>query len=58
MEYAPGGDLLRFVAERRGLGEDESRWFFQQIVIALDYCHHMVRGLQTVGGGPLLGQAT
>ena len=43
MEYAPGGDLFRYVAARRGLPEDEARWFFQQLMIAVDYCHRMVR---------------
>ncbi|KAI7844334.1 hypothetical protein COHA_002132 [Chlorella ohadii] len=41
MEYAPGGDLFRYVAARRGLPEDEARWFFQQLMIAVDYCHRM-----------------
>ncbi|KAL4418722.1 hypothetical protein ABPG77_008593 [Micractinium sp. CCAP 211/92] len=41
MEYAAGGDLFRFVASRRGLSEAEARWFFQQLIIAVDYCHRM-----------------
>jgi len=44
MEYAQGGDLFQLVAARRGLPEDEARWFFQQLMIAVDYCHRMVRG--------------
>jgi serine/threonine protein kinase len=43
MEYAAGGDLFRYVSARRGLPEDEARWFFQQLMIAVDYCHRMVR---------------
>ena len=23
--------------------EDDSRWFFQQLIVGLDYCHKMVR---------------
>ena len=42
MEYAAGGDLFRYVSSRRGLPEDEARWFFQQMMIAVDYCHRMV----------------
>ncbi|PSC74454.1 sulfur stress regulator [Micractinium conductrix] len=41
MEYAAGGDLFHFVAARHGLPEEEARWFFQQLMIALDYCHRM-----------------
>ena len=43
MEYAAGGDLFRYVSARRGLPEDEARWFFQQLIVAVDYCHRMVR---------------
>lgn len=49
MEYAAGGDLFRYVAARRGLPEEEARWFFQQIIIAIDYCHRMVRGGSKAG---------
>lgn len=41
MEYARCGDLFGYVYEQKGLPESESRWFFQQIVLALDYCHRM-----------------
>ncbi|EFN57457.1 hypothetical protein CHLNCDRAFT_142950 [Chlorella variabilis] len=41
MEYAAGGDLFRYVSARRGLPEDEARWFFQQLMVAVDYCHRM-----------------
>ena len=42
MEYAAGGDLFRYVSARKGLRDDEARWFFQQLIIAVDYCHRMV----------------
>lgn len=42
MEYAPGGDMLEYVKRKNGLTENEARWFFQQLVIGLDYCHKMV----------------
>ena len=33
---------------RGGLDEKEARWFFKQLILALDYCHKMVRrGLST-----------
>ena len=41
MEYAPGGDLFSLVQSQRGLSEEDARWFFQQIVIAIDYCHKL-----------------
>jgi serine/threonine-protein kinase SRK2 len=41
MEFAPGGDLFTYVRSRGGLPEAEARWFFQQIVIAIDYCHRL-----------------
>lgn len=41
MEYADGGDMFQHVTKRRGLSEDESRWFFQQLILGLDYCHKM-----------------
>lgn len=42
MEYAPGGDLFEYVVKKKGLKEEEARWFFQQLIIAIDYCHRMV----------------
>lgn len=39
MEYVPGGDMFQYVVSRRGLPEAEARWFFQQLVLGMDYCH-------------------
>ena len=44
-----GGDLFRYVSTRRGLPEDEARWFFQQLMVAVDYCHRMVRAATSAG---------
>ena len=41
MEYAAGGDLFKHVATRRSLPEEEARWFFQQLLVGVDYCHRM-----------------
>lgn len=41
MEYAPGGDTFEYVVKRGGLREDEARWFFQQLIVCLDYCHRL-----------------
>lgn len=39
MEYAEGGDMFDYVVRNNGLREDEARWFWQQLIVALDYCH-------------------
>ena len=47
MEYAPGGDLFEYVLTNKslvscqGLAEDTARWFFQQMMVALDFCHEL-----------------
>jgi serine/threonine-protein kinase SRK2 len=41
LEYAEMGDLHTYVMSRRGLSEGESRWFFQQIILAIDFCNKM-----------------
>jgi len=42
MEYAAGGDMFQLVVRERGLPEADARWYFQQLIIAIDYCHRMV----------------
>ncbi|GBF96707.1 sulfur stress regulator [Raphidocelis subcapitata] len=39
MEFVSGGSLLPFVQRRGRLEEPLARWFFQQLVLAVDYCH-------------------
>lgn len=45
MEYAAGGDMFEFFVRNKafagglGLAEDLARWFFQQLIIALDFTH-------------------
>lgn len=39
MEYAPGGDLLNFMKNRRSLPEAEARLIFKQIVNGVGHCH-------------------
>ncbi|CAL8468575.1 g8115 [Coccomyxa elongata] len=41
MEYVNGGDMFQYVKARKGLQEVEARWFFQQLMIALDYLHRV-----------------
>jgi serine/threonine-protein kinase SRK2 len=42
MEYAAGGNLYQLVARSGGLPEPDARWYFQQLIFAIDYCHKMV----------------
>lgn len=39
MEFAPGGDMFTYICQQRCLSENFSRWFFQQLCLAIDYCH-------------------
>lgn len=41
MEFAAGGDMFEYVVRKNGLREDEARWFFQQLIVGMDYCHNM-----------------
>ena len=42
MEYVSGGDMFEYVVRKGGLKESEARWFFQQLIIGVDYLHRMV----------------
>ncbi len=39
MEYANGGNLFDLVRKQKRLRETQARWFFQQLILAIDYCH-------------------
>ncbi|GMH45774.1 hypothetical protein BSKO_13737 [Bryopsis sp. KO-2023] len=39
MEYAAGGDMHDYMRKHKCLPEDWARWFFQQIILAIEYCH-------------------
>eukprot|EP01026_Neomeris_dumetosa_P019363 TRINITY_DN1782_c0_g1_i3.p1 TRINITY_DN1782_c0_g1~~TRINITY_DN1782_c0_g1_i3.p1 ORF type:complete len:400 (+),score=32.18 TRINITY_DN1782_c0_g1_i3:246-1445(+) len=41
MEYAPGGTLLQYLNRKKSISEDEVRYWFQQLVLAVNYCHRM-----------------
>ena len=74
MEYAAGGDMFEHVVRKGGLKESEARWFFQQLIVGVDYVHRMVStGLRAaalgvhhvhghigacVGGRPVVGGLT
>jgi serine/threonine-protein kinase SRK2 len=40
MEYAAGGELFERICSKGRFGEDEARFFFQQLISGLEYCHH------------------
>lgn len=37
--------MFEYVVKKNGLREEEARWFFQQLIVGLDYCHRMVSGV-------------
>jgi serine/threonine protein kinase len=39
MEYANGGTLFDHVRALKCLKESQARWFFQQLVLAVEFCH-------------------
>jgi len=39
MEYASGGELFDRVLTNGRMSEDEARYFFQQLISGVDYCH-------------------
>lgn len=40
MEYASGGSLFDYIKSQHRLKEPVARWFFQQLIVGVDYCHH------------------
>ena len=43
MEYAAGGELFDRIVKAGRFSEDEARFFFQQLISGVDYCHSEVR---------------
>jgi serine/threonine protein kinase len=42
MEYAAGGELFDRIVKAGRFSEDEARYFFQQLICGVDYCHQSV----------------
>lgn len=40
MEYVEKGELYNYIAEKDGVSELEARYIFQQLICAIEYCHH------------------
>ncbi|XP_042477977.1 serine/threonine-protein kinase SAPK3-like isoform X1 [Macadamia integrifolia] len=43
MEYAAGGELFERICSAGRFSEDEARFFFQQLISGVSYCHSMVQ---------------
>ncbi|XP_074349782.1 serine/threonine-protein kinase SAPK7-like isoform X2 [Apium graveolens] len=41
MEYAAGGELFDRIITGKAVSEDEARYFFQQFISGISYCHFM-----------------
>ncbi|KAL3729574.1 hypothetical protein ACJRO7_026666 [Eucalyptus globulus] len=41
MEYAAGGELFERICNAKRFSEDEARYFFQQLISGVSYCHAM-----------------
>ncbi|XP_062212506.1 serine/threonine-protein kinase SAPK8 isoform X3 [Phragmites australis] len=41
MEYASGGELFERICKNVRFSEDEARYFFQQLISGVSYCHSM-----------------
>ncbi|GAB2283319.1 Serine/threonine-protein kinase sapk2 [Dionaea muscipula] len=41
MEYAAGGELFERICTAGRFSEDEARYYFQQLISGVDYCHSM-----------------
>ena len=42
MEFAAGGELFDRIVKAGRFSEDEARFFFQQLISGVEYCHKMV----------------
>ena len=40
MEYASGGELFQYVQRSGRLSEDAARFFFRQLITAVEFCHN------------------
>lgn len=50
MDYAAGGEMFDYIVEAHRLPEPCARYFFQQLVSALAWCHKNVRAWGRVSG--------
>lgn len=55
LEFAAGGELFDTVARAGKLPEIEARYFFQQLILGLEYCHKRVRAAAPLRVAPAPG---
>ncbi|GFY89356.1 protein kinase superfamily protein [Actinidia rufa] len=48
MEYAAGGELFERICSAGRFSEDEARYFFQQLISGVNYCHSMSSLLHSI----------
>ena len=53
MEYAAGGELFDRIVKAGRFSEDEARFFFQQLISGVEYCHSEARALAKPRAGPI-----
>ena len=41
LEYAEQGDLFTYLKQRKRFSEKRTRWYFQQLIFAVDFCHRL-----------------
>ncbi|KAL5224354.1 hypothetical protein ABZP36_010993 [Zizania latifolia] len=46
MEFVAGGELFDQICDCGRFSEDEARYFFQQLICGVSYCHHMEQSCQ------------
>lgn len=51
MEYASGGELFDRIVRANRFSEDEARYFFQQLISGVAWCHKEVRLLRVWAWG-------
>lgn len=49
MEYASGGELFDRIVKANRFSEDEARYFFQQLISGVAWCHKEVRAAAAIG---------
>ena len=49
MEYASGGELFDRIVRANRFSEDEARYFFQQLISGVAWCHKEVRARGAAG---------
>ncbi|KAI3729628.1 hypothetical protein L6452_18289 [Arctium lappa] len=49
MEYASGGELFDRISNASRFSEDEARFFFQQLISGVSYCHSMIADVWSCG---------